>query len=100
MISSKHDCVFSRDLSNHTLQSIFNAWLASLNVGLKRPVGWKNSGQAPSWRFYLHCGIEETGTPGIISIICHQMIRHPAEQWTGSMGKHLLVKADIAKLNK
>jgi len=100
IISSKNERVFIRDLSNLTLQIIFNAWWASMNVGLKRPIAWKNSRDAPSWRFYLHCGIEETGSPGIICIVCHQVLRHPSEHGTSSMGKHLLAKTHIAKLNE
>jgi len=100
MISSKNECVFIRDLSDLTLQIIFHAWWASMNVGSERPIAWKNSGHAPSWRFYLHCRIEETGSPGIICIVCHQVLRHPSEHGTSSMGKHLLAKAHIAKLNK
>jgi len=52
------------------------------------------------WRFYLHCGMEENGSPGIISIVCHQVLHHPSEHGISSMGKHLLRKANIAKLNK
>ncbi len=100
MISSKNERVFIRDLCDLTLQIIFDAWLASMNVGSKRPIAWKNSRHAPSWRFYLHCGIEETGSPGIICIVCHQVLRHPSEHGTSSMGKHLLAKAHIAKLNE
>jgi len=100
MISSKNECVFIRDLSDLTLQIIFDTWWASMNVGSKRPVAWKNSRHAPSWRFYLHCGIEETGSPGIICIVCHQVLRHPSEHGTSSMGKHLLANAHIAKLNE
>jgi len=100
MISSKNERVFIRDLSDLTLQIIFDAWWALMNVGLKRPIGWKNSRHAPSWRFYLHCRIEETGSPGIICIVRHQVLRHPTEHVTSSMGKHLLAKAHIAKLNK
>ena len=55
---------------------------------------------APSWRFYLHCGIEETGSPGIICIVCHQVLCYPSEHETSSIGKHLLAKAHIAKLNQ
>jgi hypothetical protein len=71
-----------------------------MNVSSKRPIAWKNSSHAPWWRFYLHCGIEETGSPGIICIVCHQVLRHPSEHGTSSMGKHLLANAHIAKLNK
>jgi hypothetical protein len=100
MISSKNEHFLIRDLSDLTLQIIFDAWWASINVGSNRPIAWNNSIHAPSWRFYLHCGIEETGCPGIICIICHQVLRHPSEHGTSSMGKHLLAKAHIAKLNE
>jgi len=100
MISSKNERVFIRDLSDLTLQIIFDAWWASMNVGSKRPIAWENSRHAPLWRFYLHCGIEETGSPGIICIVCHQVLRHPSEHGTSSIGKHLLAKAHSAKWNE
>jgi len=101
MISSKNQHVFIRDWSDLTLQIIFNAWGASINVGSKRPIAWNNSRHASSWRFYLLCGIEEPGSPAsFICIISHQVLRHPSEHGTSSMGKHLQVKAHIAKLNK
>jgi hypothetical protein len=71
-----------------------------MNVGSKRPIAWDNSRYAPSWQFYLHCGIEETGGPGIICIVCHQVLRHPSEHGTSLMGKHLLAKVHIVKLNE
>jgi len=92
MISSKDERVFIRDLGDLTSQTIFDASWASMNVDSKRPISWKNARHAPSWRFYLHCGIEETSSPGIISIVCHQVLRHPSEHGTSSMGKHLLAK--------
>jgi hypothetical protein len=49
MTSSKNEIVFIRDLSNLTLQMIFNAWWASMNVGLKPPITWNNSRHVPSW---------------------------------------------------
>jgi hypothetical protein len=100
MISSKNERVFIRDLSDLTLQIIFDAWWASMNEGSKRPIALNDSRHALSWRFYLHCGIEETGSPGIICIICDQVLRNPSERRTSSMGKHLLAKAHIAKLNE
>ena len=100
MISSKNERVFIHDLSDLTLQIIFDAWWASIDIDLKRPIAWNNSRHAPSWRFYLHCGIEETCSPGIICIVCHQVLRHPSEPGTSSMGKHLQAKAHIAKLNE
>jgi len=100
MISSKNERVFIRDMSDLTIQIIFDAWWASMNLGSKQPIAWKNSGHVPSGRFYLHCGIEETGSPGIICIVCHQVLRHPSDHGTRSMGKHLLAKAHIAKLNE
>jgi len=100
MNSSKNERVFRRDLSDSNLQIIFDAWWASMNVGSKRPIAWKNSRHAPSWRFYLHSEIEETGSPGIKCIVCHQVLRHASEHETSSMGKHLQAKAHIAKLNE
>jgi len=100
MISSKNERVFIRDLSDLTLQIIFDTWWAPMNIGSKRPTVWKNSRYAPSWRFYLHCGIEETGSPGIVCIVSHQVLCHPSEHGISSMGKYLLAKAHIAKLNE
>jgi hypothetical protein len=88
MISSKNDRVFIRDLSDLTLHMIFDAWWASMYVGSKWPIAWKNSRHAPSWRFHLHSGIAETASQGIICIVCHQVVRHPSEDGTSSMGKH------------
>jgi hypothetical protein len=53
-----------------------------------------------SWRFDLHCGIEQTGSFGIVYIVCHQVRCHLSEYETSSLGNHLLAKAHIAKLNK
>ena len=100
MISSKNETVLIRDLSDHTLQIIFDAWWASMNVGSKQPIACNNTQHAPSWPFYLHCEIQKTGSPGIICIVCHQVLRYPSEHGTSSMGKHLLAKAHIAKLHQ
>jgi len=82
------------------ISNIFDAWWASKNADSKWPIGWDNSRHATLWRFCLHCGIEETGSSGIICIVCHQVLRHPSEHGTSSIGKHLLAQADIAKLNE
>jgi len=50
--------------------------------------------------FYQHCGIEETGCSGIISIICDQGLCHPSGHGTGLVGKQLLATAHIAMLNE
>jgi len=71
-----------------------------MNGGLKHPIAWNDSRDAPSWHFYLHCRIEETGSPGIMCIVCHKVLRHPSEHGTSSMGKHSLAKVPIANLNK
>jgi len=71
-----------------------------MNVGSKRSIAWKNSRHESSWWFYLHCGIEDTGSPGIICIIRHRVLCHPSEHGTSSMGTYLLGKAHIAKLNE
>jgi len=100
MISSKKERVFIDDISDLTLQIIFDAWWASMNIGSKRPIAWNKSRHAPSWRFYLHCEMAENGSDDIIYIVCHQVLCHPSEHGTSSMGKHLLAKAHIAKLNE
>jgi len=71
-----------------------------MNLSSKRPIAWNTSRHALSWRFHLHCGMAEIGSPGIICIVCHQVLRHPSEHGTSSMGKHLLAKAHIAKYNE
>jgi hypothetical protein len=48
MISSKNDLIFFQDLSNLTLQIVFNAWWASMNEDSKRPISWNNSRPVPS----------------------------------------------------
>jgi len=100
IVSSRNEHVFIRDLSDLTLQIVMDAWWASMNVGSEWPIAWDNSRHAPWWRFYLHCGIEKTGTPGVICVVCHQVLRHPSEHGSSSMGTHMLAKANIAKLNE
>jgi len=100
MNSSKNECVFIRDLSDLSLEIMFEPWCISMNVGTKWPVAWKNSRHAPSWRFDLHWRIEATGSCGIICVVCHQVLRHPSKHGTSSMRKHLLAKAHFAKLNE
>ena len=100
MIASKNQPVVIRDLSDFTLQLIFDAWWTSMNVDSKQPIVWNNSPHAPSRRFYVHCRIEESISHGIICIVRHQILRHPSEHATNSMGKHLLAKAHIAKSNE
>jgi len=43
--------------------------------------------------------MKETRSPGIICIVCQHVLCHPSEHGTSSMGKHMLAKAHIAKLN-
>jgi hypothetical protein len=70
-----------------------------VNVDWKHSIAWNNSRHVLAWRFHLHCGIEETSSPGIICIVCHQVL-HPSEYGTSLIGKQLLAKADIAMLNE
>jgi len=71
-----------------------------MDVGSKRHIASNDSRHVPSWQFYLHCRIEEPGSPGIIFIVRQNVLRHPSEHGTSSMGKHLRVKAYIARLNE
>jgi len=100
MISSKNERICIHDSSDNTLQINLDAWWASMKVGLKRPIACDISSHALSWRLYLHCGIEETSSPAIICIVCQQVLRRPSEHGTSPIGKHLLAKAHIAKLNE
>jgi len=100
MISSKNEHVLIRDLSDVTLRSVLDAWWAAKNVDWNGPIAWNHSRHALSWQCYLHCGIGKTGSPAIICIVCHQVLRHLSDHGTSSMGKHLLTKAHILKLNK
>jgi len=100
MIYSKREQIFIPNLTDLTLQIILVTWCASMNVGLKRPIAWNNSRNETSWRFHLHCGIEETGCPDCIYIVCHQVLCQLLEHGTSSMGKHLMAIAHIAKLNE
>jgi hypothetical protein len=100
MISSKNEHVFICDLSDLTLQIIFDTWWALIKIGLKRPIAWNNSRYAPSWHFNLHCRIEETGSPSIICIVRHQVLHHPSDHGTSTMGSHLLATGHIAMLNE
>jgi hypothetical protein len=100
MISSKNEYVFICDLSDLTLQINVNGWSASMNVRSKRPIAWNNSRHTPSWRFFLHCVIDESHCLSIIHIVCHQLLRHASDHETSLMGKHLLAKAHIATLNE
>jgi len=99
-MSSNYVHVFIHALSDLTVQIMFDSWRASSNVGSKCPIAWNNPRQTPLWRFYLHCRIEETGSPGIICIVWNQVLRHPSEHGTSPMAKHLVAKAHIAKSNK
>jgi len=100
MISFNTEWVFIRDLSDLTLQIVLDVWWASMDVGSKCPISWNNSSHESSWPLDLHCGIEETGSPGIICIVCHPVLHHPSEHGTSSMGRQLLAKAHIARLNE
>ena len=71
-----------------------------MNVGSKWTIAWNSVQHAPSWQFYLHCQIQESGSPGIICIISRQVLHHPSEHGTSSGGKHLLAKTHITKFNE
>jgi len=100
MISSKNEHVFTSDSSELSIQIILDDRSASMNVGLQEPIAWNNSRHLPLWRFYSHCGIEEPGSPGNICIVCYQVLRHPSEHRTSSIGKDLLAKAQSSELNE
>ena len=86
MVSPRNERVFIRDLNELTLEILIDPWLDSMNVSMKHSIAWDNSRHAPSWRFYMQWGIEETGCPGIICIICYQVLLHLSEHATSSLG--------------
>ena len=100
MISSKfeHGCIC--DLKDVKCRIKFDAWWASVDVGFQCPIVCNSSRRAASWQLNLHCRIEETGNPGIVCIVWHQVLHYPSELVTSSVGKHLLGKVNIANLNK
>jgi hypothetical protein len=100
MLCSKNESSFISNLSDLTLQIIFDTWWAWMNAGSKLPIDWIKSRHGSSWRFLSHCRIEETGYRWTICIVCHQVLCHSSEPGTSVMGNHLLAKAHIAKLNK
>jgi hypothetical protein len=100
IIASTNECVFIHDLNDLTLQIIVEDWWTSMNVDSKLSIASNDSRHAPSWQFYLHCGNEETGSRGIIYIVCHQVFRHPSEHHTSSMRTHLWATAHIAELTE
>jgi len=100
MIPSKNECVSTGDLSYLTVESIFDACWASMNIGSESPIGWNHSSHAPPSQFHLHCGIEHTAIIGIICIMCHPVIRHPSEHGTCSMWKHLLAISSHGKVTQ
>jgi len=71
-----------------------------MNMGSKRPIGWNFSRNARLWRFYWHGWIEKTRSRGSTCIVCHQVLRHPSEDGTSSIGKHMEAQVHMAKLNE
>jgi len=100
MTASENQHGIIRNLSDLAMQIMFNGWWASIHVSRKQPFAWNTSIHVASWQFYLYCRIEATGSPGIICIMCHHVLLHLPEHGTSSMGKHLLAKAHMAKINK
>jgi len=100
MISSNNAQDLIRYLSDVTLHIIFDAEWVAMNLRSKHPVAWNNSGHVPLWHFHWHFCVEDTSSPGIICIVCHQVLSHPSEHGTSSMGKDVQAKAHIAKLNE
>jgi len=42
MISSKNEHIFNRNLSDLTLQMVFDVWCASMNAGSKHSIAWND----------------------------------------------------------
>jgi hypothetical protein len=100
IICPKNDNVFICDLNDLMLQIIFDGWWTSMNVGSKRSIAWNHFQRTYSWWLFLRCGLEDNSCPGIICIVCHQVLRHPSEHGTSTMRNHLLANKQIAMLNQ
>lgn len=100
MYSAKEERVFIRDLSDVRLQMMFDDWWTSMKVETKKTIVWSTSRHASAWRFFKLCANTENGSPGIICIVCHQVLAHPSENGTSTMGKHLTTKAHKLQLDK
>jgi len=100
MTSYKNDHVCLRDLGDLTVHIIFDGWWDSMNIVFIDPIAWHHSRHASAWRGYLHSGITETGSTGIISNVGHRILGHPSEHGTSWTGKHLVAKVNFTKLNK
>jgi len=100
IISSRHDFVIMCGLCDLKLQIIVEAVWDVTNVGSKWRIYSANFAHTPSCRLYLHCGIDDTGSPGIICIVWDQVPRHPWEHATSSLGKLLVAQAHIANINE
>jgi len=98
MLSSNDERDFILDLNNLSFELIFDAWWASMDVGLKRPSASNNSRPVPSWRFNLDCRSEVTGSAGIRCIECHQVLRNPSEYGTSSLAETLAGKSSHHKV--
>jgi hypothetical protein len=100
MYSLTEQRVIVRDLTDVELQNTFDTWWDSLKVVTKNKIVWNSSRHASAWRFFKHCANAQTGSPGVICIVCYQVLTHPSENGTSTMGKHLLTKGHKAKLNE
>jgi hypothetical protein len=76
LIAPNNEHVFICDFSTYDLHIMFDDWWASMDVSSKRAGALNNSRHLPSWRFYLHFGIEETSTSDTLCIVCYQVLRH------------------------
>jgi len=99
MISSKNESVIIHDLSDLTLQIIFDSSQVSGNVGLKSWNACNNSSHGPLWCIDFQCGIEEISSHFIVCIVYHQVLRHRSEHVTSSLAKQYMAKPLIARLN-
>jgi len=96
ILSSQNERVFILDLNDLTLKIIFDAWWTSMNVESKLSIASNNSRHTPSWRWYLHCGLEVSINPGIMCFVGHRVLHHASEDGTSRKEKHWLSKAHIA----
>jgi hypothetical protein len=71
-----------------------------MNVDSKLSIASNNYPYGSWWRSYMHSSVQKPGNPGIICIVCLQVISHPSEDDPSFMVNQLLANSHIGKSNK
>jgi len=100
IIFSKRQRVIIYNSSDRAFEILFDSLWASMNGISKRPTDSNDSLRTSSSRCYFRCGILETGSPAIIPIVSHQVLRQSFEHGTSLLGIHFVATVHIAQLKR